>query len=355
MIKPVYISSASCISPQQNYEADGFLDDVQQNNDGALYIQDPNYRKYINPVAIRRMSRLLKMGISTGMNALEQAGVTKPNGIITGTGRGSMTDTEKFLLDMIELDEGALTPTSFIQSTYNSINGWLALQTKSNGYNQTYVNRGSSLELALLDAQMLLNEQQQQQNILVGCFDEITPDYVKVKDKIGYWKRPAINNLELLNNSNTNGSIAGEGAAFFCLTNNANSAICSMEQIKIIQKENPQEVHTAIEEQLNSIDFSNLDVLLCGNSGDARFEQYYNTAKTKISAQTTVAAFKHLCGEYDTSTGFALWMATEIFKRQTLPEIIVTQKSNNSSIKNMLIVNHYTLNSASIISLKIVD
>ena len=144
MMQPIYISSGSIISPQQHFEDEGFLLDIKSTDAEALYITDPNYRNYINPVAIRRMSKMLKMGISTGMNCLKQAGIETPDAIITGTGRGSMLDMEQFLLDMIKLEEEALTPTAFIQSTYNSVNGWLALKTKCKGYSQTYVHRGTS-------------------------------------------------------------------------------------------------------------------------------------------------------------------------------------------------------------------
>lgn len=328
------------------------MNEIVSTDNGELYIKEPNFRKYINPVAIRRMSRLLKMGICAGMNALEQAGVEKPDGIITGTGRGSMTDTERFLLDMIELDEGALTPTSFIQSTYNSINGWLALQTKSNGYNQTYVNRGSSFELAVLDAQLLLNEGDEQQHVLAGCFDEITPDYVRVKSKIGYWKKPTVNNLELYKNSDTNGSIAGEGAAFFCLTNKPENTICSIEQLHIIQEDSIEDVSTVLQQTLAGINLNDIDIVLSGMSGDVRFQPFYDTFLSNLSDKTSVAAFKHLCGEYDTSTGFATWLATELFKQQSLPEVLAAKQGNSGSVNNILIVNHYTLNSASVILLK---
>src|SRR5690606_27512480 len=140
--------------------------------DGKLFVQEPDYREFINPVAIRRMSRLIKMGIGCGMKALQEANVKKPDAIITGTGLGSMTDTEKFLKDMILLKEEALNPTYFIQSTYNSINGWISLQTKSTGYSQTYVHRGLSIEMALLDAQLFLNETEEDKYVLAGGFDE---------------------------------------------------------------------------------------------------------------------------------------------------------------------------------------
>jgi len=354
MMKPVYILSASIVSPQQHYEHEGFLDDLKSSHDGTLYITEPNYRQYINPVAIRRMSKLLKMGISCGMNALKQAGIEKPDAIITGTGRGSMVDTEQFLLDMIKMEEEALTPTSFIQSTYNSVNGWLALQTKSNGYNQTYVNRGTSLELSLFDTQMFLNETNEKSYVLAGCFDEITPDYIKVKQKVGYWKQPSPNSLYLLNNSATPGTIAGEGAAFFTLSNNSDNAICSLQSLQMLQDAGVDEVRDAVNTTLSqsSLSLNDIDVIICGMNGDIRQQAVYDAIIAGSPSHTTIAAFKHLCGEYDTSSGFAVWMATEFFSTQQVPDILLLKKGNHANIKNVLIVNHYILNSTSVILLQ---
>lgn len=354
MMQPMYISSASIVSPQQHFEEIGFLEGIKTTSDGMLFVTEPDYKKYINPVAIRRMSKMLKMGISTGMNALQKAGVEKPDAIITGTGRGSMIDTEQFLLNMIEMKEEALTPTSFIQSTYNSINGWLALQTKCNGYNQTYVNRGASLEMALFDAQMLLHESGKELNILAGCFDEITYDYVKVKSKVGYWKQPSPLSTDLLKHDDTPGTIAGEGTAFFTLTNSKNRAICTMPALKTLQDEQPAGVIDAINALLTGqgLSMADIDVLLCGMNGDVRQQMVYNELLKTTTERTSVAAFKHLCGEYDTSSGFAIWAATQLFSSQNLPDIITIKRGTHKGIKNVLLVNHYILNSHSIILLQ---
>ncbi|HEY9176115.1 MAG TPA: beta-ketoacyl synthase chain length factor [Flavipsychrobacter sp.] len=354
MMQPVYILSASIVSPQQHFEDSGFLQDIKEYAGGVLSVVEPNYRGYINPVAIRRMSKLLKMGISCGMNALQQANIEKPQAIITGTGRGSMVDTEQFLMSMIENEEEVLTPTSFIQSTYNSINGWLALQTKCTGYNQTYVNRGTSFELALFDALMLLNEAEEEMQVLAGCFDEITPDYIKVKSKIGYWKKPAPVNIELYQHSETQGTIAGEGTAFFTLSNKAENAICSLQAVKTMQDAQPVEVMDAINRLLDQhgLALDAIDVLLCGMNGDSRQQPLYDELADIAGEHTTIAAFKHLCGEYDTSSGFATWIATEMFRAQEIPGTLVIKKGSHKEIKNILLVNHYILNSHSILLLQ---
>lgn len=351
-MQPVYILSGSAVSPQQHFEEEGFLHDLKYTDDGKLYVTHPNYRNYINPVAIRRMSKLLKMGISTGMRALQEAAIETPDAIVTGTGRGSMVDMEQFLLDMIKHEEEALTPTAFIQSTYNSVNGWLALNTKCKGYNQTFVNRGHSFELALLDAQLLLNEVIEKQIVLAGCFDEITDDYVRVKSKIGYWKKPLPkNSLNLFDYKNINGTIAGEGAAFFTLCNQPEKAICKLSTIKMLQDADTATINAKIEAVLsaNSLKHEDVDILLCGTNGDVEQHSIYANVIEQFSDNTTIARFKHLCGEYDTSTGFAAWLTTELFKHQNISDTLIQRAGSSKDISNILLVNSYILNSTSIL------
>lgn len=357
MMKPIYIAAASAISPQNSFENPHFLDTISSNTTGKLFVKEPDYRQYINPVAIRRMSRLIKMGISCGMNALQQAKITSPDAIITGTGLGSMTDTEKFLNDMIVLNEEALNPTFFIQSTYNSVNGWISLQTKSTGYNQTYVNRGLSIEMALMDAQLFIQEATDNVHVLVGGFDELTDEYHIVKSKLGYWKQAAFNNLDLFQYSQTPGTIGGEGAAFFVCTNSSKNAISCICGIQQLHYPTPNTIHTALKNLLheNNMQLDELDAVLLGQSGDVRFETIYESIKNSFSDKTSLIGFKHLVGEYPTASGFALWMAIQIVAHNSIPEVTLMKKGSSNNFKNILIVNHYPLQTASLILLKRAD
>lgn len=355
MMQPVYIRSASAISPQDSFDAEQLPDVLHHSDKALLFVQDPNYRDFINPVAIRRMSRLLKRGISAGMRALQLADIEKPNGIITGTGLGSMTDMQQFIKDMIAYNEGALNPTHFIQSTYNSINGWLALQTKCTGYNQTYVHRGHSLELSLLDAQMLLNETEEEQTYLIGGFDEMTEEHFFIKSKKHYWKKELDNTLDLLAHSNSIGTISGEGAAFFTITNNKENTLCKLNGIKLLSDTSATAVKSAIEELLaeQNTDKEAIDILLCGMNGNSAHQPLYDELLADTPTATTVAAYKHLCGEYDTSIGFALWLATSIFKTQQLHPKTVIKEGSSDRINKILLVNHYMDTNASVMLLSI--
>jgi len=352
MMKPVYIKSACAISPQHSFEPSQFLKPPVTTETGKFFVTDPDYRAFINPVAIRRMSRLLKMGIATGMQALKLAGVEKPDAIITGTGLGSMTDMERFLKDMINLKEEALNPTYFIQSTYNSVNGWIALQSKSTCYNQTFVNRGFSLELSLLDAQLLLSETDEKQTALVGCFDELTEEYFIVKEKVGYWKQEIPDSTELLAHSDTPGTIAGEGTAFFTVSSERENAICTLQGLKMIPHAKSADLLSILKNFLaqSQLSLSDIDLVITGMNGDAGCAALYNAVLPQLTPDTTITAFKQLTGEYPTSSGFALWLATQLFHKATPSEIVV-KKGNEKSPRHILVFNHYILDTVSFILL----
>ncbi len=131
-------------------------------------------REYISPGEARRMGKLLKAATVTSLKALRQAGVERPDAIITATAYGMLETSEKFLLDMLENGEETLSPTLFMQSTHNTIGSSIAIRTKCHGYNVTYSQGKDSRQWALRDARRLI-ETGRAKTVLVGCHDEATP------------------------------------------------------------------------------------------------------------------------------------------------------------------------------------
>jgi len=176
-MKNVYLHSAVSISAQNTFDSDGFLEDMKPISGNTVPAQYPNYKDYIAPSASRRMATGVKMGVSAATKALHNAQLAQPDAIITGTGMGCIEDTEKFLNTIIGNDEEFLTPTSFIQSTHNTVGAQIALGLKCKAYNNTYVHAALSFESALLDAQLLL-QQEEAQHVLVGGVDELGTEII---------------------------------------------------------------------------------------------------------------------------------------------------------------------------------
>jgi 3-oxoacyl-(acyl-carrier-protein) synthase len=127
---------------------------------------------------------------------MRDAKVQSPDGIITGTGYGFLDETAKFLRELLEQQEKQLTPTYFMQSTYNALAGLIALSVKCMGYNNTYVSRGLAFENVLDDAILHLRENKGH-NFLIGAFDEAAEVQYLASIRASHFKTEHIQNLNL--------------------------------------------------------------------------------------------------------------------------------------------------------------
>src|SRR5450631_2476015 len=166
-----YIHQAYCLSAQQTFgEVD--INELNGPADKKLLVLEPTFEG-VPPGMLRRMGKAVRMGVGTAMPMFQNN--SKPDGIIIGTANGGKEDCVKFLNQIIEYDEGMLTPTNFVQSTSNAIAGQIGLLTLNRGYNCTHVHRGLAFENAILDVDMLLQENPSNKYLLGGV-DEIS-DY----------------------------------------------------------------------------------------------------------------------------------------------------------------------------------
>lgn len=129
--------------------------------------------KILSPNSARRMSKAVKMGIICAMEALQQIDRSELDGILVGSGKGCLIDSDKFLQSIVVQQEEFLSPTAFIQSTHNTVAGQIALLIKNTGYNMTYSQGRVSFESTVFDAylQLVLNERK---TLLVGAVDELS-------------------------------------------------------------------------------------------------------------------------------------------------------------------------------------
>jgi len=339
---PVYINGLGIISPQKTFGNPAFLEEVIGAETNMFKCQEPNYKEYVSGDLVRRMSRLIKMGISASKVCLQDAGCHNPDAIITGTGLGCIEDTEKFLANMIKNNEEFLTPTPFIQSTHNTVGAQIALLLKCHNYNFTYVHRGFSFESALLDARLQIQDGDFV-NVLVGGMDELTKNSFDITYRLGHWKRKPINNLRLLEYE-TKGSIAGEGTAFFLVSKNKTSRTYAAisDQVMVLK---PKTAHEVLMECTKMIERNNkstneIDLVLLGLNGDCEKDKNYMKFLTAF-ADSNQGYFKHLCGEYQTASSIGLWLGAMILQKQSVPEIVRLKGKFNRPIRNLLLYNHY--------------
>lgn len=289
------------------------------------------------------MSKIVRMGIVSSSVAIKDACIDNPDAIITGTGMGCQVDTEKFLNSMIENNEGLLAPTSFIQSTHNTVGGAIALSKQNHNYNLTYVHRTFSFESALMDSILTINEGRAK-NVLLGGFDEITEESWLIKTKIDFYKTEATSNLKILSDKQK-GAQAGEGSSFFVLskdeTKNAYARVIGVDMF--FRPKNNNAIKNRISDfiHIHSLLIDDIDLVILGNNGDSDFDEVYNEIEYTLFSDNTTAYYKHLCGEYDTSAAFAMWLGARIIKENKIPEIIIGKRKTKGEIRNVLIYNHF--------------
>jgi 3-oxoacyl-[acyl-carrier-protein] synthase II len=263
--QPIYIRSAAGISPRQG---------------------EPDYKALLDPKLLRRMSRIIRMGAAAAMACLREAGIAIPDAIVTGTAYGCLEDTGLFLKSIIERNEDLLQPATFIQSTHNTVGAQIALMLGCTGYNNTFVHRGFSFESALLDATLLLADEEAA-TVLVGGVDELTETSYALLGRFGLFRRTA----------------AGEGAAFFLLTREPSSGdYARLEGIKTFDQPDFRGVREGLMSFLRSKGLTpeDIDLIITGDNGEI---------SASLFPGVPSLAYKQLCGEYPTSTSFALWLA----------------------------------------------
>lgn len=337
-----YITATSAISPQQTFQEEAYLSEIVVPDGNYFAAKEPAYKDYIDPKLSRRMSRIIKMSVASARQCLQTAGVEQAGAIIVGTSLGCLQDTEKFLADLLENKEGLLSPTSFIQSTHNTIAGQIALILNCPHHNFTYVQRGQSFERALEDGLLQLQEGTEQ--VLVGGVDEMTPTLYDILLEAGC---AASTGAKLSDSVSTSQKPAwGEGASFFLLstTPSTHSVACIEDMHAFYQ---PRLSTEEIEAQLKvfledcQLSLTDIDAVMMGVNGYAQDDALYHTLYENMFPGKLLLGFKQLCGEYFTSSAFGHHLAARLLQKQQVVDAIQVRGNFELPLRNILFYNHY--------------
>lgn len=326
----VYINAASiCVATPDQQEA----------TDSWLKVDLPKIaNKLLSPNATRRMSKAVKMGIFCSLEAINHLASTKLDGILVGSSKGCLIDSDKFLQSIVEQQEEFLSPTPFIQSTHNTVAGQIALLIKNQGYNMTYSQGRISFESAVLDAyiQLTMNERN---TLLVGAVDELSDISIEISETIA----------NTTNQLTTTGIPQSEGAGFFVFSNQQDEHTrAELTDISIYQAT----AQLSSEAQLlaflkkNELSAEQIDAIVYGyenteNPFDASWTNFNRS--TKINYQLQV-------GQFDTDVVFALDLALKLLRHQTLVQKNSPTENSSRSYQKILICNFGEQNSLMLLS-----
>ncbi|MBL4745643.1 MAG: beta-ketoacyl synthase chain length factor [Flavobacteriaceae bacterium] len=340
-MKTCYINGMGCVSAQESTNFETLLDLFKELKEPVVKVHKPTYKAYIKPAMIRRMASGVKNSVVAANIALKEADLSNPDAIITGTGMGCLIDSEKFLKKLIENKEAFLTPTSFIQSTHNTVGGQIALALKCNAYNMTYVHNATSFEIALIDALLMIQEGEE--SVLVGGVDELGDYTTELYRLLGQIKEEKSLSNGILK-SNSIGTVFSEGASFFALGNKkSKNSYAKLIDVQIIDTCTQEEIAKKATSFLatNNLTVAEIDVVVLGINGDKDFQDFYSGFQQTLFKNTQQLYYKHLSGEYNTASAFGLWMAANICKTKSIPAVTKLNNKPENGIKKVLLYNQF--------------
>lgn len=333
----MYIVDLACISPQPTF-TNLFLEQaVVINHEGNQYeASEPNYQGLIAASALRRMAKALRMGVGTGATLLHR---NEPvDGIIIGTAYGGLDHCLLFLNQIVEYKESTLTPTHFVQSTANNIASQLSVLSNNTGYNSTHVHKGLAFEAALIESGLLLQDATCR-SILVGATEEISAYNFSIDEQSGLYKEKDATDSSTLLASATPGTVCGEGASMFVVTQDySEKALAKVVAVEIINEpESYNEVVEVIQNMLKQEGLTSEEVANCivGTNGDCRTDHWYTDVTKALFPQTPCITFKQWTGDYPTASAFAVWLGTQMLSQNELPEFLPNSKGP------ILLYNHF--------------
>lgn len=330
----MYIHQYIAISPQQTFgEID--IDKVLPSKNGMFKAKEP-VLEGVPAGMLRRMSKAVRMGIGAGLPLMKAV----IDGIIVGTANGGMEDCIKFLNQIVDYNEGMLTPGNFVQSTPNAIAGQLSLITKNRNYNATHVHKGLAFENALIDVRMLVNDNPSA-NYIAGGVDEISTYNYNI-DYLAGWYDKTLDN-QTIYTAGKPATIAGEGAAMFLLNDNKENATAKISAIEIFQTQDVGEVKNRFENflQENYKGLANDTIFITGENGDIRHLPFYETCSLVLNPGTPLVRYKHVTGEYPTASSFALWLACQAIRAQQIPNHFYKTANRSGATNNVILYNQY--------------
>jgi 3-oxoacyl-[acyl-carrier-protein] synthase II len=299
-LQNIYIGSSSCVSIQETFDNPQWFESLKPLTAEPMKVLAPDYKKFLDPTATRRMSKVLKNALLTAKQAMEQQGISELDAVITATAWGCQEDTTKFLDSFESMGEELLSPTSFIQSTHNTIGGLIAMSVKCNGYNNTISHDFMSFETSLLDAVLLMNENKTAMNCYVGGIDELTDFSAGI-----FTKAQCFNGTHPV----------AEAATCFIVHNNE-------AQKKTVRLTNITFSQSIDQNMLELINQNKPDLILSSST---------------LASNVPVFDFRTLCGEFSTAAAFGLYLASELLTKNAKSALGIPV----GTLKKIAIINAY--------------
>ncbi len=310
MMKRIHVLSAEQISIQKPLCED-WMDAPLSFKENYVRCTDPDFRQFISAGEARRMGKLLKRALATSLTALAKGGIEHPDAIITGTGFGSVENTELFLDAMVREGESLLKPTQFMQSTHNTTSSLISIHTKSHGYNSTYSQKHLSFDCALYDAFLQLRLGRIH-SALVGAHDEMTPVFHTFMRKAGFLPE---------------GDICSEAAVSLLLSDEASDgSLCSLGGVWSKSRPGAEEIRSALRRMLeeNALKMEDVGAVMTGMDGSEADADYAFLGDIFPGGPPALLRYRPVFGDCFSAPALGVYAACHCLSRGTIPPALIS-------------------------------
>lgn len=326
---PLYIQSACQLSVQQPL-SESWMESPISYERGYHRSIDPNYRDYFTMNEARRMSRLLKRAVLTSREAVKAAGIDQAEAVIACTGLGCVESTEILMSTLHQEDETTMKPACFMQSTHNMISSAISMDLKCYGYNTTFSHNGFSLGSVLEDA--FIQAEKGTRHILVGAYDEITPNLYAILLRTGYLDKEM------------NG-FSGETAVSMILEREKTSqTLCRIDGVEMIYRPSASELSQTLECLLKSAGcpLALLDGVMIGTNGNASNDAEYAQYVPELFGEVPLLQYKSVFGESPTASALGLYASAICLSRHYIPaHLFIDQKTDRQDVHHILLYHQF--------------
>lgn len=300
----IYIQSIKQISIQEPLSSKWFEEPVLYDKNQFIDAIDPDFKPYFSPIAARRIDHLLKRAVVTAKEAVQNE--DRLQGIIMGSGLGSIEMTEKFLLSMIENSEEFLQPTAFTNSTHNTICALVALTLKCHGYNTTYSHTGMSFDSALLDGVIQIKGGHLN-NVLVCANDYTTPRCYTFMQKTGYLK-------DVVN---------GQVSLSMLLSDTLdNESICQIVDGEMLRSNNKSDILGAYQALLTRNGIAEEKIKATVVSASRKDDADITDINAMCLGNKPMLWYKHIFGENTCASAMGIYVAATCLQKRTIPSFL---------------------------------
>ncbi|HEX6177045.1 MAG TPA: beta-ketoacyl synthase N-terminal-like domain-containing protein [Thermoanaerobaculia bacterium] len=153
----------------------------------AALVRDFTPREFINPMKMRRMNTLSRVGLAAAKLALRDAGVESldaAGGVAIGTAFGPVQTSVDYMQEYVEKGAALAPPQLFAESVANAPGSHIAIELGLRGFNITVTQRESSA----LAAAMYASSQIVKGAVplaLIGGVEEVNEMIFSVLDRVG--------------------------------------------------------------------------------------------------------------------------------------------------------------------------